>query len=160
MTYTIAVLLTSLLALLEVYRAVVAVFVPPPFTSSPGLVHVLAVHVAYPMIFVLPVVLVWQRWLCHRANLRYFLPPRFKDARRLGYRVGTVFIWIGHCAAVFYLGRIALFAIPASRMIGGGTLSYWITLLASNLSVAAILYWLGIFCVEVSVRRWRKKEFS
>jgi len=157
MAYVLAVLVVSSMAFLHACRAVVAVFGPPQFPNQAELSRLIAANaMVIAIVFLVPVTRVWLRWFRDRASCRNFLPMGFEEARRRGYRVGIVFVWIGHAAAVFYLARIAAFVITDDRAGDVGGVSYWITLIAYKLGPASLLYWIGILTVEVSIRRWSK----
>lgn len=94
-----------------------------------------------------PAWLVSSRWLKTRRAGVDFLPPSFREASRIGYVLGELWVFLGHLVVVGTMALIIFYAV-----FGGGTgLS-----LGVYFGIAIWFYALGILCVEISIRRWQR----
>ena len=99
------------------------------------------------ILWIVPIVLLARRIKAWLGDKEEILPQGFRSASRVGYTVGIFLVYAGHGTLIGTLG-IGMY------MLIVGTISPFDLLAA----VPLILYGVGIWCVEVSLLRWRRLE--
>lgn len=158
MIYTIAVIIASAAFVAKVSLFSLGPFAHPGLGADPVFGYTFAATSLVTLLLsVFPVGLTWYRWWKNPSRDHGLLPSGFRHAARGAYTTGIVFISLGHAAALGYLGQLgkrALMDHVAGPVDGFG----WTTLLLYKLGPTLVLYWIGMFIVEVCVRKWSRTK--
>lgn len=157
MPYAIAVIIASLAAIAKASYFSLGPLAAPGFGPDPAFGYSLAgTAVVRQVLAVLPLLFVWYRWLKEHRNFDGFLPPPFRAAGRGWYKSGMLFIWLGHVAALGYAVQIVVRLVRDHVQGPEDGISGWMVLLLYKLGPTLAFYWIGIICIEIGIRKWRK----